>query len=161
MKKVLLFLSAMLATMGMNAQVASVASPDGRLKVNVDVKAGKPVYEVIYDGKQMLDESPLGFVADNGDFSQNISFAEKKEAHLSFDYELSRSKFSKVHVDANQLVVTLKNAQGNAYDVDFRVSNNDVAFRYAIPNHPSRRNEKKFSIRIMKEATGFDFNRMP
>ena len=157
MKKKVVFLMTMLAAVGVSAQVASVVSPDGRLKVNVDVKGGKPVYEVKYDDKQMLDESPLGFVADNGDFSQGVSFVEKKETHLTFDYEMSRSKFSKVHVDANQLVVTLKNAQGNPYDVDFRVSNNDVAFRYAIPNHPSRRNEKKFSIRIMKEATGFDF----
>jgi hypothetical protein len=59
----------LLAAMSMNAQVASITSPDGKLKVNVDVKAGKPVYEVIYDGKQMLDESPLGFIADNGDFT--------------------------------------------------------------------------------------------
>lgn len=146
----------MLAAASMNAQVASVTSPDGKLKVNVDVKAGKPVYEVIYDGKQMLDESPLGFVADHGDFSQNVTFASKKEAHLEFNYDLRVSKFSTVHVDANQLVVTLKNGRGMQYDVDFRVSNNDVAFRYAIPNHPSRANGKKFSVRIMKEATGFD-----
>ncbi|MBQ9666109.1 MAG: glycoside hydrolase family 97 catalytic domain-containing protein [Bacteroidaceae bacterium] len=156
MKKNLLLLSLMLVSAGMNAQVASVTSPDGKLKVNVDVKAGKPVYEVIYDGKQMLDESPLGFVADNGDFSKEVAFDSKKEAHLEFNYDLRVSKFSHVHVDANQLVVTLKNAKGMKYDVDFRVSNNDVAFRYALPNYPSRPNGKKFSIRIMSEATGFD-----
>lgn len=157
MKKQILFLSLMLASMSISAQVASVASPDGRLKVNVDVKAGKPIYEVKYDDKQVLDESPLGFVADHGDFSQSLTFDGKKENHLEFNYDLSRSKFSHVHVDANQLVVTLKNDKGMPFDVDFRVSNNDVAFRYVIPNHPSRQNEKKFSIRIMKEATGFDF----
>ncbi|MBQ6965106.1 MAG: glycoside hydrolase family 97 catalytic domain-containing protein [Bacteroidaceae bacterium] len=157
MRKELLFLSAMLVSMGMNAQVASVASPDGQLKVNVDVKAGKPVYEVKYGDVQVLDESPLGFVADHGDFSQGVTFDSRKEAHLEFNYDLSRSKFSHVHVNANQLVVTLKNEKGMPFDVDFRVSDNDVAFRYAIPNQPSRANGKKFSIRIMKEATGFDF----
>lgn len=146
----------MLAAVGANAQVASVASPDGRLKVNVDVKDGRPVYEVLYDGVQALDESPLGFVADNGDFSQGITFDRKKETHLEFNYDLRASKTSHVHVDANQLLVTLKNAQGNPFDVDFRVSNNDVAFRYSLPNYPSKANGKKFSIRIMKEATGFD-----
>lgn len=156
MKKSTLFLSMLLAAMSMNAQVASITSPDGKLKVNVDVKAGKPVYEVIYDGKQMLDESPLGFIADNGDFTQNISFVGKGDAHFEFDYDLRASKTSKVHVNANQLAVQMKNADGNTFDVDFRVSNNDIAFRYRIPNHPSRANGKKFSIRIMKEATGFD-----
>ena len=156
MKRKLLFLPLLLASVGMNAQVASVTSPDGKLKVNVDVKAGRPVYEVIYDGVQTLDESPLGFVADHGDFSQNVSFDSKKEVHLEFNYDLRVSKASHVHVNANQLVVTLKNERGMQYDIDFRVSNNDVAFRYAIPNHPSRANGKKFSIRMMKEATGFD-----
>ncbi len=156
MKRKLLFLPLLLASVGMNAQVASVTSPDGKLKVNVDVKAGRPVYEVIYDGVQALDESPLGFVADHGDFSQNVSFDSKKEVHLEFNYDLRVSKASHVHVNANQLVVTLKNERGMQYDIDFRVSNNDVAFRYAIPNHPSRANGKKFSIRMMKEATGFD-----
>ena len=156
MKKSTLLLSMLLAAMSMNAQVASITSPDGKLKVNVDVKDGKPVYEVIYDGKQMLDESPLGFIADNGDFTQNISFVGKGDAHFEFDYDLRASKTSKVHVNANQLAVQMKNADGNTFDVDFRVSNNDIAFRYRIPNHPSRANGKKFSIRIMKEATGFD-----
>jgi hypothetical protein len=156
MKKSTLLLSMLLAAMSMNAQVASITSPDGKLKVNVDVKAGKPVYEVIYDGKQMLDESPLGFIADNGDFTQNISFVGKGDARFEFDYDLRASKTSKVHVSANQLAVQMKNADGNTFDVDFRVSNNDIAFRYRIPNHPSRANGKKFSIRIMKEATGFD-----
>ena len=157
MMKKILFLTMMLAAAGGQAQVASVTSPDGKLRVNVDVKGGKPVYEVMYDGKQMLEESPLGFVADHGDFSQQVTFDSKREAHLEFNYDLRVSKFSTVHVDANQLVVTLKNAAGMQYDVDFRVGNNDVAFRYAIPNHPSRVNGKKFSVRIMKEATGFDF----
>ncbi len=157
MKRILLLLPLSFSFLLSSAQVASVTSPDGKLKVNVDVKGGKPVYEVMYDGMQVLDESPLGFVADHGDFSTGVSFGSKKEAHLEYNYDLSRSKFSQVHVDANQLVVTLKNDKGMPFDVDFRVSNNDVAFRYAIPNHPSRANEKKFSVRIMKEATGFDF----
>ena len=156
MKKNLLLLSLMCAAAGMNAQVATVASPDGKLKVNVDVVGGKPVYEVIYDGRQMLDASPLGFVADHGDFATGIAFDSKREAHLEFNYDLRVSKTSHVHVDANQLVVTLKNARGMKYDVDFRVSNNDVAFRYTLPNHPSKANGKKFSVRIMREATGFD-----
>lgn len=157
MKKSTLFLSMMLAAMSLSAQVASVTSPDGKLKVNVDVKGGKPVYEVLYDGIQMLDESPLGFVADNGDFTQGITFVGKGEAHFEFNYDLRASKTSHVHVNANQLAVQLKNADGNAFDIDFRVSNNDIAFRYRIPNHPSRANGKKFSIRILREATGFDF----
>ena len=157
MNKKTLLLPMLIACAPAIAQVASVSSPDGKLKVNVDVKDGKPVYEVLYDGKQMLDNSPLGFIADNGDYTQNISFVGKGEAHFEFNYDLRVSKFSNVHVNANQLKVQMKNAKGNLFDIDFRVSNNDVAFRYSIPNHASKANGKKFSIRILKEATGFDF----
>ena len=156
-RNLLLLLSALLGSLSMNAQVASVSSPDGRLKVNFDIRDTKPMYEVLYDGKQMLDYSPLGFVADNGDFSKGIAFKTQNTGKLNFDYEMNRSKTSKVHVESNQLSVNLANADGNAYSIEFRVSDNDVAFRYCIPNHASKANGKKYSIRIMKEATGFDF----
>lgn len=147
----------MLAAIAANAQVASVSSPDGRLKVNFDIRNTKPMYEVLYDNKQMLDYSPLGFIADNGDFSKDIKYKKADTGSSDFTYSMDRSKCSTVHVKDNQLIVSLENAQGNAYNIEFRVSDNDVAFRYCIPNHKSKANGKKFSIRIMKEATGFDF----
>ena len=157
MRKTSLFLSMLCASLSMNAQVATVSSPDGKLKVNFDIQGTKPVYEVIYDGKQMLDYSPLGFVADNGDFTQGINCLSNTTDHLSFDYTLDRSKFSNVHVESNQLKVNLENAKKLPFSIEFRVSNNDIAFRYSIPNQPSRAYGKKFSMRIMSEATGFDF----
>lgn len=157
MKKSYLFLAMMLMAGTMNAQQASVAGPDGKLKVDFDVVGGKPMYSVTYEGQQVLDQSPLGFVADNGDFSKNIKYVGNGTAKLNFDYDMTRSKYSKVHVESNQLKIQLENEKGYRFDIDFRVSNNDIAFRYSIPNHPSRANGKKFSVRIMSEATGFDF----
>ncbi len=157
LNKRLLILPAMLAAIAANAQVASVSSPDGRLKVNFDIRNTKPMYEVLYDNKQMLDYSPLGFIADNGDFSKDIKYKKADTGSSDFTYSMDRSKCSTVHVKDNQLIVSLENAQGNAYNIEFRVSDNDVAFRYCIPNHKSKAYGKKFSIRIMKEATGFDF----
>lgn len=140
------------------AQDATVSSPDGKLKLDFNLKNGKPTYSVKYAEQQMLDESPLGFVASIGDFSQGLTLeGEPKTTHLEYNYDLSRSKVSKVNVNANQLVVTLKNDKNQSYDIDFRVSNNDVAFRYTIPNLPDKAYGKKYSIRLMSEATGFDF----
>jgi len=139
------------------AQTVTVSGPDGKLKLNFDLKDGKPVYSVTYDGQQMLDDSPLGFVANIGDFSQNLKWVGKGTATFQYDYDLRASKFSKVQVNSNQLVIQLKNNRNQYFDVEFRVSNNDIAFRYRIPNQEDRVNEKKFSIRIMKEVTGFDF----
>lgn len=157
MKKSNLFALLMMMAGTMNAQQASVTGPDGKLKVDFDIVGGKPVYSVTYEGQQVLDQSPLGFVADNGDFSKGIKYVGNGTSKLNFDYDMNRSKFSKVHVESNQLKVQLENAQGYKFDIDFRVSNNDIAFRYCIPNQPSKVNGKKFSVRIMSEATGFDF----
>ncbi|MBO4664323.1 MAG: glycoside hydrolase family 97 catalytic domain-containing protein [Bacteroidaceae bacterium] len=157
MRRNLFLVASFVATVGAFAQHSVVSGPDGKLKLDFDLKNGKPVYSVTYDGVQMLDESPLGFVANFADFSQNLTFVKASEKHLAYDYTMDRSKFANVKVDANNLVVTLKNDKGMTYDIDFRVSNNDIAFRYVIPNQPDRAHEKKFSIRIMKECTGFDF----
>ena len=157
MKHVFLSAALLCAASVTMAQVATVSGPDGKLKVDFQLNGGKLAYSVTYDGQQMLDASPLGFVANMGDFSQGLTLQNQKQEAYKSDYTLDRSKVSRVHVEANQLVLTLKNARGQQFGVEFRVSNNDIAFRYTIPNQPDRANEKKFSIRIMKEATGFDF----
>ena len=43
--------------------------PDARLKLDFQLQDGKPVYSVTYDGKTVLENSPLGFVSNIGDFS--------------------------------------------------------------------------------------------
>ena len=77
-----LVLPAFMASLMLNAQVATVSSPDGKLTVAVDIKGGQPVYQVQYDGKQMRGESPVGFVADKGDHSEDTTYVTQGTAHL-------------------------------------------------------------------------------
>lgn len=142
------------------AQQASVSSPDGRLRVNVNLHEGKVQYNVTYDDQQVLEDSPLGFVANLGDFSQNLTWKEAKQSQspLTTRYTLQRSKQSKVSKEYHTLAVTLTTAQHNVFTIDFRVENNDIALRYLIPNQqPTPQHDKAFSIRILREMTGFDF----
>ena len=157
MKYKFLLLAAALLSMNAVAEPVTLSGPDGKLKLNFNLKDGKPVYSVTYDGIQMLDESPLGFVADFADFSKNLTFVSKAEKSLYYNYSMDRSKFCHVQVNANELKVTLRNSRNMTYDIEFRAGNNDVAFRYVVPNQPDRAHGKKFSVRVMSEATGFDF----
>lgn len=157
MRLLLTTLASALCSVGVLAQVATVEGPDKRLNVSIDIKGGKPIYSITYDGKVMLDESPLGFVADNGDYSKGITFIKKESKHLEYDYKMTRSKFSDIHVNANTMTVDMRNADGMDFSVEFRVSDNDVAMRYLIPVQPSKANGKKYSMKILREATGFDF----
>lgn len=145
----------LLFTLGMSsawAQQATVSGPDNLLKVDVSVNEGIPFYSVTYKGKTMLEDSPLGFVSNVGDFSKGMAYTGQKTRSIEESYTMDRIKRSKVDYRANELTVTLQNADKKPIDITFRVSNNDVAFRYEIPRYGDTG-----SIVIQQEATGFDF----
>ena len=134
------------------AQQASVSGPDSQLKVEVSVEAGNPFYSVTYKGKTILEKSPLGFVSNVGDFSKGMTYVEQKTRSVKENYRMDRIKQSEVEYHANELTVTLQNADKKPVDVTFRVSDNDIAFRYEMPRYG-----ETGSIVIEKEMTGFDF----
>lgn len=133
------------------AQDASVYGPDSLLKVEISVDGGRPSYTVKYKGKTFLEKSPLGFTADVGDFSRGMTYSGCKTRSISESYTLDRIKQSSVSYKANELKVALMNEDGKPVDVTFRVSANDVAFRYEMPRYGDTG-----SIVIKNEATGFN-----
>ena len=152
MKKQILFCALMLAASQTFAQQATVSGPDSRLKVSFSVSQGMPMYAVTYDEKTILENSPLGFVANIGDFSKDMSYVGQKAQQIKKTYTQDRIKRSVVNYTANELTISLQNADKTPVDIVFRVSNNDVAFRYEIP-----KSGETGSIVIREEKTGFDF----
>lgn len=149
-KAKLLFIMAM-ACCQMWAQKTSVCSPDSLLKVDVNIDGGRPSYSVTYNGKVFLEPSPLGFVADVGDFSRDMTLSGSKTRSINESYTLDRIKKSAVTYMANELKVSLANKENKTVDVTFRVSNNDIAFRYEMPRYG-----ETGSIVINNETTGFN-----
>ena len=141
-----------ITTMSAFAQQATVTGPDSFLKVNVSVKQGIPVYSVTYKDKTILEDSPLGFIANVGDFSRDMTFTGQKENKIDKTYTQDRIKQSQIHYQANELTCTFTNKEKKNINIIFRVSNNDIAFRYEMPKYGDTG-----SIVIEKETTGFDF----
>lgn len=152
MNKHLLFCAFALSFSIVSAQQATVTGPDGNLKVDISVNGGKPLYTVTYKDKTILEDSPLGFVTNIGDFSTNVSYVGQSSSVLRKTYVQDRIKQSVVNYNANELKITFANADKNPFDVVFRVSNNDIAFRYEMPQYG-----ETASIVMRSEATGFDF----
>lgn len=152
MNKHLLLCAFALSFSIVSAQQATVTGPDGNLKVDISLKEGKPLYTVSYKDKTILEDSPLGFIADIGDFSTNVSYVGQSTSTVSKTYVQDRIKQSVVNYNANELKITFANADKNPFDVVFRVSNNDIAFRYEMPQYG-----ETASIVMKSEATGFDF----
>lgn len=67
-----------ITTMSAFAQQATVTGPDSFLKVNVSVKQGIPVYSVTYKDKTILEDSPLGFIANVGGLQPRYDFHRTK-----------------------------------------------------------------------------------
>lgn len=110
------------------------------------------MYAVTYKDKVMLEHSPLGFVANVGDFSRGMVLTGQKEEKIDKTYAQDRIKQSQIHHRANQLTCSFANADGKPMNVVFRVSDNDVAFRYEMPKYG-----ETGSLRMERETTGFDF----
>ena len=68
-----------------------------------------------------------------GDFTSSLSLgSEIKETSIRKNYRLPNIKKSKVEYAAESVVVPFTKEGRTAFDVEFRVSNNDVAFRYTV-----------------------------
>lgn len=87
-----------------------------------------------------------------GDFYRGLQLKEHKVTAFDTVYEQSRIKASHIHYRANELLCSFVNGEGKNVQITFRVSNNDVAFRYTLP-----REQGKGSVTVNSERTGFRF----
>ncbi|WP_278034511.1 glycoside hydrolase family 97 protein [Flavobacterium nitratireducens] len=133
--------------------IKTLSSPDGKLSVNVMVKNGTASYSVSYKGKVYLEPSPLGLKTNVGDFSWGLELKDKvNQKTIDETYELPNIKQSKVHYVANESVFSFVKDNRSAIDVIFRVSNNDVAFKYKV--YPQK---SALAAVVQAEASGFLF----
>lgn len=151
MKRTKLLLLLAIVSANMWGQTASVCSPDSLLKVEINVNDGRPSYSVVYNNHVYLEQSPLGFTSNVGDFSQGMAFEKSQTNSIHENYKLDRIKKSDIEYIANELKVSLKNKDNKPLDITFRVSNNNVAFRYEMPRYG-----ETGSIVIKNENTGFN-----
>ena len=153
MVKFFIVMAMLLGSRVASAENKQITSPDGKLVVTVADMDGRPSYSVSYDNVLFLKPSPLGMIANIGDFSSGMSL-EKNVSTNKIDetYELASIKKSKVHYVANEAVFSFTQQGKTIYDVIFRISNNDVAFKYKM--YPQG---KTLSCVVKQEATGFAF----
>src|SRR5688572_27728082 len=105
-------LCCLICVQGRSQNAVTVSGPDGKLKLNISVKTGIPVYSVTYKEKVMLEDSPLGLVTNEGDFSTNMELAESVTGKLDKEYTQEKIKRSHIKYTANTLKCTFKNATG-------------------------------------------------
>ena len=135
-------------------------SPDRLTYLEVSIDNGNATYTAglrNVTGNDTIDvpmvlQSPLGLITNAADFSTGLT-AETMTAYatpISVDYSLRQGKQSQIHTAYNRIDVTLKNADGKKFNVAFRLFNNNIAFRYEIPQQG-----ETAAIVVESETTGF------
>lgn len=114
------------------AEPIVVASPDGHLVVQVRITAAQELgWSVQRDGRPVLEESRLGLRLEGADLAAGLHLVGATASQAIADtYETAVGKRRLNHYAANERVVNVANAQGQALAIAWRVSNDGVAFRY-------------------------------
>ena len=151
------FLLALLTTVGMLQTVSAaerLTSPKGDIVVVVDVQNGKPTYEVQLGGVQFLKPSPLGLVTTLGDFTEGMSLAGCDSKIQHDEYWLKTTKQSHISYDATEAVCRFEKDGKRVLDIQFHITERDVAYRYKIYPKRGRGGERLVAV-VSGEASGF------
>ena len=131
----------------------TITSPDKKISVFFDISENKTaLYTVKYTKKLIIDQSKLGIIMEDEDFSGNLTLDSVSNIKtVKDDYEMLQGKKRKYSYHANRKIFHLKNVNGKKMDIIFQISNDGVAFRYYFP-------EKSEKIKkIVKEISSFNF----
>ena len=130
-----------------------VSSPDGRISVDFQMSDGSPMYSVIYDGQVAILPSALGLKTTMGDYTRELSWQKERTVTGEYTgtYALPSIKVGGEHsYRYNQVTLPLLQKERPAMQIEFRVSNTDVAFRYILHTKRDTR-----SCVITSEASTF------
>jgi hypothetical protein len=151
MKKLFLLLSVFYLLQSAYSKDMLLHSPDGNLKVSIINDQGDVYYNVNYKDKLLLENSPLGLVTSLSDFSKNLTLVSQKDSTIKEQYTQTRIKKGVISYEANESVLVFENKNKEKIQITFRLSNNDIAFKYRLDGG------KRGGCTVLKEITGFKF----
>ncbi|WCJ61137.1 glycoside hydrolase family 97 catalytic domain-containing protein [Fontisphaera persica] len=139
----------------------TVSSPNEKIKVVIrladlgkqrDYPSGRRLYyRVELNGQTVVDDSPLGLTLTDVDLSRNLAVVTAlPPKSIEERYAALHGKRRERLHQARQLTLVLRGEKGRALEVDFRASNDGVAFRYRLPERMPLA-----TAMVAAEATGF------
>ena len=129
----------------------SLASPDGQYTIAVFLNDGGDLsYEVLSNGKTVIQKSPLGLRCNGQDFEHALAFGHAGSIEKRREtYELFAGAQPRVDHIVNGRVLEFRNPNNVPLAIELAASNEGVAFRY-------RFSQSSTNIRIVEsELTGF------
>ena len=131
-----------------------LTSPGGNIVVVVDVQDGKPTYEVQLGGVTFLQPSPLGLLTNIDDLTSGMTLKGVDSKKQHDEYWLKTTKQSHISYDATEAVCHFEKGGRQALDIQFHITDRDVAYRYKIYPKKIRGGETLVAV-VNGEASGF------
>jgi len=155
LRKLLIFFIAFLSGYPVLAQSKiTLKSPDGKLIFSFRITKEAPVYQVIYNGKTLVDDSELGLdFKETGAFGPGLKLGKPVFTEVNENYELLVGKTKNVHHVHRQVVLPLFEDTGAKRKINLvaRAFDDGLAFRYEFPGQP---NWKEYAL--TDENTSFN-----
>lgn len=118
------------------ASAHEVLSPDGNLKLEVDVdKSGTPVYRVIFKSREIIRDSKLGLSAEEAELAKGFQITDVQSATFDETWQPVWGEYAHVRNHYNELAVTFRQTDKfqRQMIVRFRLFNDGLGFRYELP----------------------------
>ena len=152
-KRVFLALLSAVSMLSVSA-AERLTSPNGNIVVVVDVQDGKPTYEVQLGGVTFLQPSPLGLLTNIDDLTSGLTLKGVDSKKQHDEYWLKTTKRSHISYDATEAVCHFEKGGRQALDIQFHITDRDVAYRYKIYPKKARGNDVLVAV-VSGEASGF------
>ena len=149
-------LSSLFPFLPLFADDVRVSSPDGNLVVTVNCQNGVVSYSASFYNKTVIERSALGLKTSVGDFTQSLQLLDHETTAIHQKYQMRGTKAAENDYQANRLTLNFRDRDGLGFGIIFQVSNNDIAFKYAIPRQKYSGKEFKRAL-IYHEASAFNF----
>lgn len=134
-------------------KVFSFENQDKSITVNFELSPDmNPFYTVMYKDSLVLNKSYLGLIREDTDLFSGMEIIDVEgPLPIEENYQMYHGKQQKIHYRANEYLVHLRNENGNFLDIQFRLSDDGLGFRYVFPD--STNSIKK----IKEEKTTYNF----
>ncbi len=131
-EKFLAGLLVFVAVLPLRADEYPVSSPDGHLQLVAHLDDGRLSYEVLRDGRRLVELSPLGLVTEEADLSRALTFVSKSTDEVNEEYTLFSGKHRLCRNHCRQLSLSLRGERNLSLGVFFRIYDDGFAFRYTV-----------------------------
>ena len=136
-----------------------LSSPDGRILIHLELTDGTLTYTVLSQGTTVIDTSTLGVIRSDADLSQGLTFLENTPTkEFTESISLLTGKQLNLNVSGNHQIITFTNPQGDVLQVELKVFNDGMAFRYLFPDQsddPVTLESDNTTFTLQEDATGW------